>query len=262
MNTDDAAFFREWVRAYIARFYTGDEYVDMNVKLKEDHTRRVCGNAGAIGAELGLSPGALRLAEAAALFHDIGRFEQFMRYRTFNDARSENHARLAARVLDENGLLDRLPEVERRIVSSAVRYHNVHRLPSDEPPDVLFHARLLRDADKLDIYFVVTDYYTQRHHTANPAVELDLPDTPEYSPRIIEDIMNGRCAGGTDLETYNDMKLFELSWVFDINFRPTFRRLRASRYIDRIVDVLPDTPDIRRVRRHILLHVDAMSQSM
>jgi hypothetical protein len=257
VSTADAEYFREWVRTYIAGFYTDDEYVNMNVRLKEDHTRRVCENVEAIGAELALPPEALPLAEATALFHDIGRFEQFRRYRTFNDSRSENHALLSVRVIEENGVLARLRENDREIILRSVRYHNVRLLPSDESPDTLFFARLLRDADKLDIYHVVTDYYTKRHHTANPAVELDLPDTPGYSPLIIEDILNGKCTDGSNLETYNDMKLFELSWVFDINFPPTFRRLLDNRYIDRIVDALPDTPDIRRVRRHILRYIEA-----
>lgn len=262
VNTDDAAYFREWVRTYIDGFYTDDEYVNMNVKLKEDHTRRVCENIEAIGAELDLSPGALLIAEVTGLFHDIGRFEQFRKHRTFNDARSENHALLAVLILEGNRLLARLPEDEREIISRSVRYHNMHSLPLEESPDELFHAKLLRDADKLDIFFIVTGYYTKRRHTANPAVELDLPDTPKYSPRIIEDIMNGKCTDGSNLGTYNDMKLFELSWVFDINFRPTFRRLLENRYIDRIFEVLPDDPDIRRARSHIARHIDAMLETM
>ncbi len=262
MNSNDGVFFREWVREYISRFYTDDEYVNMNVRLKEDHTRRVCENVIAIGRELGLGDGALLLAETTALFHDIGRFEQFRIYRTFNDTFSENHALLSVRVLEDHGIMERLPQVERDIVTRAVRYHNVHSLPPDEPPDILFHERLLRDADKLDIFFVVTDYYTKRHHTANPAVELNLPDTPEYSPHIVEDILNGKCADGKNLVTYNDMKLFELSWVFDINFLPTLRRISDNRYIDRIIDVLPDTEEIRRVRRHILRHIDDVLRRM
>ncbi len=256
MNYVDGVFFREWVREYASRFYTDDEYVNMNVRLKEDHTRRVCENVISIGRELGLGDGALLLAETTALFHDIGRFEQFRIYRTFNDTFSENHALLSVRVLEDHGILKRLPREECDIVMRSVRYHNVHSLPRDEPPDILFHARLLRDADKLDIFFVVTDYYTKRHHAANPAVELDLPDVPEYSPRIIEDILNGRCTDGNNLQTYNDMKLFELSWVFDINFSPTLRRLRDNGYIDRIIDVLPDTEEIRLVRSHLLRHID------
>jgi hypothetical protein len=256
MNSGDGVFFREWMCEYISRFYTDDEYVNMNVQLKKDHTRRVCENITAIGKELGLGDGTLLLAEATAIFHDIGRFEQFRIYRTFNDTFSEDHALLAVRVLEDHGILERLPQAERNIVTRSVRYHNVHSLPRDELPDILFHARLLRDADKLDIFFVVTDYYKKRHHTANPAVELDLPDVPEYSPRIVEDILNGRCTDGSNLETYNDMKLFELSWVFDINFPPTLRRLRDNRYIDKIIDVLPDTEEIRRVRIHLLRHID------
>lgn len=40
------------------------------------------------------------------------------------------------------------------------------------------------------------------------------------------------------------------------------RRLMKNRYVDRIVevlpDMLPDTPEIRRIRRHLLSHIDAM----
>jgi hypothetical protein len=261
VNDTDRACFEEWVREHIARFYTDDDYINMNVRLKEDHIRRVRENIVSIGRELDLDLNALLLADTTALFHDIGRFEQFKKYRTFNDARSENHALLSVRILQESGLLQRLPPEEREVVSRTIRFHNVRSIPQGESADVLFHAKLLRDADKLDIFFVVTDYYTKRSRAANPAVELDLPDLPEYSSRIIADIMAGRCTDGSNLRTYNDMKLFGLSWVFDINFRPTLRRLHDRRYIQNIIDELPDTADIRAVKNHIEKYVSKTLQS-
>jgi len=44
---------------------------------------------------------ALAFAEVIAWLHDIGRFEQFDRYRTFADAESENHAQIALRVIEK-----------------------------------------------------------------------------------------------------------------------------------------------------------------
>lgn len=35
------------------------------------------------------------------LFHDVGRFYQFTVYRTFNDALSENHAKLGLKVIKD-----------------------------------------------------------------------------------------------------------------------------------------------------------------
>ena len=60
----------------------------------------------------GLSGEALYMAETAALLHDIGRFEQFHRYKTFSDARSEDHAALGVDAIKEEGLLQSIDNEE------------------------------------------------------------------------------------------------------------------------------------------------------
>ena len=57
---------------------------------------------------LNLSEGQLRIAEAAGLMHDLGRFKQYRRYRTFNDRRSVNHASLGVRIMRRNHILQDL----------------------------------------------------------------------------------------------------------------------------------------------------------
>jgi putative nucleotidyltransferase with HDIG domain len=52
----------------------------------------------------------LELAETIALFHDIGRFEQFKTYGTFDDRASENHATIGLKVLKATDILNRLTE--------------------------------------------------------------------------------------------------------------------------------------------------------
>ena len=64
------------------------------------------------------------LAEAIALLHDIGRFMQYRKYRTFFDRISENHARLGIRELVRTLALSCLESQDRRILTRAVSFHN------------------------------------------------------------------------------------------------------------------------------------------
>ena len=70
----------------------------------------------------------LRLAEAIALFHDVGRFEQYARYHTFVDRRSADHAWLGVEILRKEGELD---GSTRDLILRTVSYHNRMDLPRD-----------------------------------------------------------------------------------------------------------------------------------
>ena len=251
MNTEDINTFRLWFREHLRSYSSDDYYVCQNLTLKEEHTYRVCENLITLGKALDLNDGQLRLGETAALFHDLGRFEQFSTYRTFDDRESENHAALSVNILKRAGVLNRLSDNEKSIIYTAIRYHNVYKIPGGLSPDILLFTRLLRDADKLDILLIVTTYYKQDPWESNPALELDLPNTNDFSPYLINDIIHNRCADGNNIRTYNDMKLLHVSWVFDINFIQTLRYIYHYDYINRIIDTLPEDDDIRKVRKHV-----------
>ena len=252
-NSVDNAFFHSWFRKYVKGFYSDDPKIQENIRLKEEHTLRVCKEILWLGKALHLDKNALRLADTIALFHDIGRFEQFRTYGTFNDRVSENHATLGLKVLEETNVLSRLTKTQRSIAYKAIGYHNVRKLPdsASETPDCLLYSKLVRDADKLDIWRVVTNYYGRRHKHRNPALELELPDTPEYSYCFVEDILNNRVSNSHELKTFNDMKLLQLGWIFDINFTQTFIQIQQRRIIEKIIADLPDTEDIRKIQNHL-----------
>ena len=247
----DTAFFHSWFQNYVKSFYAKDPKTQENIRLKEEHTLRVCKEILQLGKALNLNEDALRLAETVALFHDIGRFEQFTIYGTFNDGVSENHATLGLKVLKATNILCRLTKTEQTIVYNAVKYHNVRKIPGNADKISELHSKLIRDADKLDIWHVVTNYNTERHRHRNPALELELPDTPGYSLCFIDDILNNRVSNSHDLKTFNDMKLLQLGWIFDINFTPTFFYIRERRIIEKIITALPDTEDIRKIQTHL-----------
>ena len=233
---------KDWFADYVQTFKDKAAEIQ-NIVLKEEHTRRVCREIVSIGRQLGLPDHELRLAEVIALFHDIGRFEQYARYQTFADQRSEDHAELGVNVLKRLGVLDRCEESIRDLILRTIRYHNRATLPREETDVCLFFAKLLRDADKLDIWRVVTDYY-QRDGERNGTLELDLPNTPGFSDAVYHDVLSRKIVDMNHVRTLNDFKLLQIGWVFDINFEPTLHTVRSRRYLEMIRDVLPKSEKI------------------
>jgi putative nucleotidyltransferase with HDIG domain len=239
--------FRRWFRDYVRHYYSDDPDYQAMVVLKEEHTVRVCREVLDIARSLDLAGEELYLAETMALFHDIGRFEQLARYGTFADFKSENHALLGVRILREEGILDILPDVDRRLILAAVFWHNRAAPPPEGGRGRLpFFARLLRDGDKLDIWRVVTFDYKRAGGPRNTILGLGLPDDPRISSKVMEEILAGEQVSSHNLRTRNDFKLMQLSWIYDINFFYTFRQVLEREYLEIIRDSLPPSEEVER----------------
>lgn len=238
---------QEWFINYVQTFYNRKTEIQQNIVLKKEHTHRVCKEIVAIGQELKLNNDELQLSEIIALLHDVGRFEQYARYRTFMDSKSENHAELGVKIIERESILKPFnPEVQ-KIILQSIKYHNWPLLPCNVTEPVLLYAKLIRDADKLDIWKVVTDYYNKKDKRKNSAIELDLPDSPEISDTIVNDLIKKRIVNFKDVKNLNDFKLLQIGWVFDINFQPTLNRIKERGYLEMIRDVLPESKKINKV---------------
>ena len=242
---------KTWFEEYISSFSMRDPDLRQNILLKKEHTARVVEEIVSVGTKLGLDESEIALAEVTALFHDIGRFEQYLRYRTFVDSKSVNHAEFGVKILQQRNVLVGMNPPTRSLVLKVIAFHNRAHLRDIEDPVCLFYTRLLRDADKLDIYRVVTEYYTGTKAEKNKAVELDLPDTPEISGEVFRDVMAQRVIEHTQLKTLNDFKLLQLAWIFDINFAPTLRRVCDRGYLQMILNTLPDVPQTQEISQVI-----------
>ena len=232
---------KTWFEGYVSRFSVDDPIVKKSIDLKTDHTMRVCDAILDIGGSLNLSRDDLCTAEAAALLHDIGRFEQYRQYRTFSDSRSEDHAALGVRIIQDNRVLHGLGPAVAEIIVRAVKYHNRAALPAGEEEPFLFFLKLLRDADKVDIWRLVTDYYQNGGHNRNQTIELDLPDRPQISDSVYNALMNGQLVQMADLKTLNDFKLLQIGWIYDVNFPRTFQIVRENGYLEMIRNALSRT---------------------
>jgi len=248
MTAQQLQKFKEWFADYIADFYGTSAYIDANLELKEIHTRYVCKEAAYIAGAIGLSENDRLIADAVALFHDVGRFEQFTKYQTYSDAKSEDHNLMAVRILKEYNTLAGLTKTEQDIILKAIELHGAIELPTDLSDSVELHARIIRDADKLDIYRVLTDKYREyRDDPENYNLELEQVDDPTYSPHIIEAIENHAQVDYTSLKTLNDMKLLLLAMIFDVNFATTLKRIKQHGYIDQLLQLLPRDEVMQKV---------------
>jgi hypothetical protein len=187
----------------------------------------------------GLTAEEARIAAAVALLHDVGRFPQFRRWRTFRDSDSDNHARLGIEVLRQQGLLDGLPAEERLIIEEAVRFHNLLALPLRFKSSTALFIRLIRDADKLDIWRVFLDFFRQPDDQRPSAVTLGFPDLSGVTPACVRELAAGRVIRLEDVRVLNDFKLLQISWVYDLNFRSSYCLLQERGHIQALAATIP-----------------------
>lgn len=249
-------FLKKWFLEYARSFSSPDPEKQKCLDLKEKHTFRVCSNIKEIAVSQGLSWTDVNIAETIALFHDLGRFEQFTQYGTFLDSKSINHAELAVKIIKDEGVLDDLCRKTADIIIYAIDKHNIVAIPEDCTGRELMFARMIRDADKLDIYNFSTEYFTKKNFTENDPVILGVNDVPTITAGVLEDLRNKSIVRRKDLlHSLNDFKLLQVSWVYDLNFPKSFEILQDKKYIEKIFMTLPATDEISSISSMIYEHI-------
>jgi putative nucleotidyltransferase with HDIG domain len=245
-----------WFRRYARSFATADLSVKPVLRLKEDHCVRVAHGMRKLAAALKLDGEEVHAAALSGLLHDVGRFEQYTRYGTFVDAKSVNHAELGVQVLMSAKLLDRFTRPVRERILDAVRFHNRAAVPEGLSEEGSRLACMVRDADKLDIWHIVTAYYESPDKTRINAIDLDLSDSDRISPEVAHAAESGALCDVKELRSINDFKVLQMTWIYDVNYTPAFREIAQRRFMERIRDALPRTALVARICRSVRRHLD------
>ena len=259
MQVADLQKLQQWFDRYVASFEDLDPEGLRNIRLKQEHTRQVVACMEALAAGEGLDEADTLLATAVALLHDVGRFPQYRRWRTFRDSESDNHARLSVEVIRSEALLDHLPAEERLLIEEAVRFHNLLELPEQISSPTDRFIRLIRDADKLDIWRVFLEYYQLPESERASAVGLGFPDLPEITPACLAALAEGGIVKLEQARVLNDFKLLQISWVYDLNLATTRRLLLERGYLPKLAATLPDMPPVQQAVGRALASLTASS---
>ena len=262
MTAIDIVRHEQWFTAYAdrkiaaaeAQAELATEGVAEVLRLKCGHTHRVLTGAREIVRAESFPPRLGRATLLAALYHDVGRFDQYLRYRTFNDRASCNHAVLGVKILNQENCLD--GEECRAMIGAAVGMHNRFALPVHLSDDLRLITLVVRDPDKLDILGMMDEQLNGGAGQAE-AMVFGLPADPALaSANIIAAALDGRAASYADLKNAHDFKLLLATWIFEMNFPASRQRFAEDGHARRLLESLPPDSPYGPARAALLARFD------
>ena len=228
LSTDKTS---DWFEKYTDEFKISGKLPTM-CRLKKAHSRRVCANACDIRESLGWDDTYDKwLAFSIGLLHDVGRFPQSRDYGTFLDAASLDHGDLAVDILEKDFIWADAPEDIKNILLTAIEYHNKKDLPCGMRPDVLRWARLIRDADKMDIFRMVQ--LRLENGTINEMLPRH-PITDELTSELVSEIRTTGKGSYPYAQSLKDYRLIQLTWGYDLNYGFSVRTLKREGIFEKI----------------------------
>ena len=247
----------QYAKQQFERYLDNYDRADDKVRLKIAHTYGVTECSRQIAERMGLSEEDCRLAQLIGLLHDIGRFEQIKRFDSF-EPDVMDHAAFGVQILFEEGLLRRFIKKDDwdGIIRAAIAKHSDFKLEGITDERALLHAKIIRDADKLDNCRVKI---ADAGETIIGATEEEVGGE-EISPDVMEQFMRKESILSPTRKTKMDYWLSYLAYFFDINFNETLDIIREKRYVQRIIDRIPYTNpktarQMEEVRKMLALYI-------
>lgn len=219
------------------------------------HSLRVVGNALMLAKVVLQTDEDHRIVELSALFHDLGKATMIVQGIESPINIQRDHASISSKLIQQMDFYLKLPTDVQLIILKSIEGHNKLKLPKLDNEQQTLFARLLRDADKLDIFESSYRFFKEKVGV-QPIMTFDLINSIEVSEKIIKSIVAGKTATVEDMKTMNDYKLLLLSMAFDLNFKFTFRIMSEKQYIQKIYETLPKRDQIIDVYRGIKLFVE------
>lgn len=240
----------EFLTSFAESHFTGNRSRDKMLRLKLDHSMRVFGNAECIIDGERMTGDIASMGRLAALYHDIGRFPQLAKYGTFNDRESVNHGRLGVLTLRDLDMPGEVPAKSWRFIRLAIGQHNVKNIRNTLPSPVSEITRLIRDADKIDIFRVMVEHFSGEN--PDPAITHGFEEVPgQYSETIFDAVTARTTADYRDIRCANDFKLLIVGWVYDLNYPTSVSLLKERGLVERIFSFLPKDKKIQDLEKKV-----------
>lgn len=252
---DEKAFFLH----YVSGFLTEDHaHLKENITLKRNHCLRVMQHALKIATSLQFNKNERELAGILGLYHDIGRFKQYRDYHTFSDKDSVYHGDLGIDVLNDLNRFDRFTPTEKNILITSIHNHGIAKIENHVSGKELIYSKLIRDADKMDIFFIVDAYYKEMlTGKRNIALELGLRNEDKITSKVFDDFLNEHIILKTDMQYINDFKLLQIAWIYDLNFPFTRQYIKEKPYLSNIVSQITDTKKQTLIQEKVNRYLNA-----
>lgn len=245
---------QQWFEEKASSFLTEHQKEHEIVQPRVDHIRKVALLCRSLAEELQWDKDDIAAGEIIGYLHDIGRFSQYSEFHTFIDAYSVNHTKRSLAIVVTSGILQKISEHYRIIITEGIRYHNTRKFKKHVHTESVPFLRLIRDADKLEKYIrLAEDFDIGSHSQKSLTIEHDGP----VNPAAIEYILKERKIPKKHIHTQLDYHLLQLSWIFEVTYPHTIRRIKESDVINGILHLLPDDPDINKAVKRVSEYLDS-----
>lgn len=259
MNATHLQKIRRYFHTYVREYLGRSGSMTHMMQLKRVHCAFVARNCRELAFAEHWDEQETNVAEAIGFLHDLGRFPQLEEYGTFSDAHSIDHGERGFRALIEGGLLREIPSACREIILTAVRYHNRRVLPDNLLEEHYAYLKIIRDADRLDIYRVVCDAVTTGKIEEHPEIGLGLPVKGNPSPDLLKRIQERESPSYSDLRCVSDFLLLILSWGYQMNYPSTLKIMRDRKIVDQLSGHLPiELPEVKQVIDGITREIESV----
>lgn len=259
---------RKRVKQAFAQYVKRYDAEDEKILLKILHTYRVAEVSEKIAGGLGLSAYDTDLAWLIGMLHDIGRFEQLRRYDTFVDAESIDHAHFGVELLFEDGLIRDYVEdwsagMEKRpgdsdfyVIRTAIWNHSAYRIEEGLDERTLLFCKIIRDADKVDIFKVAHDTSIEALYRCTPEEFRNAA----VSPEVIQAYREEHAVLRSLKKTPVDFLVGHIALVFELEFPISCKITWEQGYLQKLLSFQSDLPETAMVFQDMRKQMEAFYQ--
>lgn len=202
-----------------------------HINRKKYHSLRVMEISNFLAREENFTEEENQIATIIGLLHDIARFKQYTEYQTFRDKDSFDHGDMAVQILEKDNYLRKYIKTEKydEIIELAIKNHNKFAIEEGLTEEQKKFCKIIRDADKIDILFQATSLMWKN--------ETSEMENSKLNPDIIRDFYEKNALEYKNYKKmdYADKIIQFLVYVFDFNYKSSFRMLEEQKYIDDLV---------------------------
>ena len=148
-----------------------------------------------------------------------------------------DHAESGADLLFRDGLINEFPVREltagrMELLETAVRQHNKLTLPEGLNGETKCFCDLIRDADKADIFRIVTELSFEERAGTSKGL---LQETEEASDAVMECVLQHRCVPRDIRKTRFDVRVSHCCMAFELVYPESRKIVREQGFLSRLI---------------------------
>ncbi len=235
---DITKIFNDYVKKY--------DFTNSKIRYKFHHSYRVMDFSIEIAKSINLSNDDIELASICGLYHDIGRFEQIKNYDTYEDSISMDHGDLGYEELKKGLISEITQDIENQnIILKATKNHNKYSIEDGLSEKELLMAKIVRDADKIDIIKECWSIPKQ---------------TYELNTKLVAAVKEHKMITNDMAKTEIDHLFREICFIFDFNFKYSYQYILDNHIIENRINLIENytNSDLKELQDDLINYLKEM----